>query len=54
MATTVLILLFTCGTGLVAAAQRVRSHAAGLEWLGGLMLVSGCVGLGFELAHAGI
>ena len=32
---------------------RPGAHAATLEWLGGLMVVSGLVGLGFELAQAG-
>lgn len=52
MAATILVFLFTCGIGLVAAAQRSGSHAELLERLGGLLLVSGLVGLGIELAHS--
>ena len=53
LAAAILTLLFTSGTGLVAAAQRPGSHAALLERLGGLMLVSGFLGLGFALAQSG-
>ena len=52
MAATILILLFTGGIALVAAAQRPGSHAAVLERLGGLMLVSGLLGLGYALARS--
>ncbi len=53
MATAILVLLFTAGVGLVAAAQHLGSHAGRLERLGGLLLVAGFVGLGFELAQSG-
>ena len=53
MAATILTLLLAGGVGLVAAAQRPGSHAAMLERLGGLMLVLGLLGLGFQMAHAG-
>lgn len=49
MATAILVLLFTASIGRVVAAQRPGSHAA---TLGGLMLVSGLVGLGFTLARS--
>lgn len=52
MAATVLILLFAGGIGLEAAAQRPGAHGALMERLGGLMLASGFVGLGFALARA--
>ncbi len=52
MPATILIFLLAGGIGLVAAAQRFGAHAAMFERLGGLMLVSGLLGLGFELAHA--
>ena len=53
MAKPILVFLFLGGVGFVAAAQRLGSHAVALERLGGLMLVSGLVALGFELAHGG-
>ena len=52
MPLTILTLLFTCGIGLVALGQRSEAHATLVERLGGLMLVSGLVGLGFELAQS--
>lgn len=53
MAVAVLSLLFVGGVGVVAAAQHAGSHAEMLEWMGGLMLVSGLLGLGVSLAHSG-
>lgn len=52
MPSMVLVLLFVGGVGLVAAAQRPGAHGSLMERLGGLMLVSGLVGLGFALARA--
>lgn len=52
MPATILIFLLAGGVGLVALAQRSGRHAETFERLGGLMLVSGLLGLGFELAHA--
>ena len=49
----ILIMTFITGVSLVALARRAASHAALLEWLGGLLLVVGLVALGFGLAHSG-
>lgn len=53
MPATILILLLVGGVGLVAAARRPGAHAEALERLGGFLLVSGLLALGFELARAG-
>ena len=49
----ILSMAFLSGIGLVALARLVPSHAALLEWLGGLLLVVGLVALGFGLAQHG-
>lgn len=46
-----IITTFIGAMGLVAGAQRTPAHAATLEWLGGLLLVTSLVALGFDLGR---
>ncbi|WP_237478287.1 hypothetical protein [Lichenibacterium dinghuense] len=40
------------GLGLVATGQRHPERRERFEWVGGMLLVAGFVGLGFNLARA--
>ena len=39
-------------TGLVAVAQRIPLHSATWERVGGMLLVTALIGLGFVLSHS--